>query len=361
MSQYADALSDGHKAMFARYDSFRMPIFPSRRSVKFPNEVYKATRNNALTGRLEGTDALTDAALGFPFPIPQRGEEIIFNHKTRYRGESIRRSNNQAVVLPNGSFSMTKMIEEAMFRYGSISKPYDQAENMLLYYRQFVAEPPRLAGERVLVHEPLDQAAEVRKVWVYNPGQRRIRRAPDAGYDSPGRGSDGLRTNDQTDMYNGAMHRYQWTLIGKRELYVPYNAYRINRQGLSYEEILGAHHLNPEFTRFERHRVWVVDAELAPGTKHVYGKRRFYVDEDSWSILHVDLYDERGQLWRVQTAHGLYHWGLQIHASIPECSYDLLATRYICNNLITEGKAYSTADLSDGDFKTSRLTRWSGN
>ena len=63
--------------------------------------------------------------------------------------------------------------------------------------------PARLAGEVLLVQETLDQSIENRRAWVYNPGQRRVRRAPNVAFDNPGTNSDNLRTSDQFDMYNG--------------------------------------------------------------------------------------------------------------------------------------------------------------
>ncbi len=42
---------------------------------------------------------------------------------------------------------------------------------------------------------------------------------------------------------------------------------------------------------------------MREGTSHIYAKRTFYVDEDSWQIMAVDNYDQRGELWRVQEGH----------------------------------------------------------
>ncbi len=122
--------------------------------------------------------------------------------------------------------------------------------------------PPRLAGSILLVHETLNQKVEPRQAWTYNPGQRRVRRAPNIAYDNPGTASDGQRTSDQLDMFNGAPDRYDWQLVGRRELYIPYNNYRLHSDHLTVDQIIQPGHINPDDTRYELHRVWEVDAKL---------------------------------------------------------------------------------------------------
>ena len=52
----------------------------------------------------------------------------------------------------------------------------------------------------------------------YNTGQRRGR-APNVAYDNPGTAADGLRTADQLDLFNGSPDRYEWKLLGKKEMW----------------------------------------------------------------------------------------------------------------------------------------------
>ena len=104
----------------------------------------------------------------------------------------------------------------------------EELDNVIIYFKQRVAAPARLAGEVLLVHETMDQNKEHRRAWLYNPGQRRVRRAPNVAFDNPRTASDGLATSDQFDLYNGSPERYTWELVGKREIYVPYNAYKLH-------------------------------------------------------------------------------------------------------------------------------------
>ena len=68
--------------------------------------------------------------------------------------------------------------------------------------------------------------------------------------------------------------------------------------------------MNPDHLRYELHRVWVVDATLKKGERHIYKRRTFYIDEDSWQILLVDQYDNRDQLWRVSEGHAITYYDL---------------------------------------------------
>ena len=196
--------------------------------------------------------------------------------------------------------------------------------------------PARLAGEVLLVQETLDQSIENRRAWVYNAGQRRVRRAPNVAFDNPGTNSDNLRTSDQFDLYNGSPQRYDWTLVGKKEILVPYNSYKLDLNTLKYSDILKKNHINPDVARYELHRVWVVDSKLKAGQSHLYSRRTLYVDEDSWHIVAVDCYDSRGQLYRVQEGHVIQYYDVPALWTALETVYDLSNGRYLALGLDNE-------------------------
>jgi len=218
--------------------------------------------------------------------------------------------------------------------------------------------PPRLAGTIGLIHETMDQVKEARRVWVYNPGQRRLRRAPSVAYDNPGQGADGLRTNDQTDTFNGATDRYTWKLLGKREMYVPYNAYKVHSDEYKYSDIIGKNFINPELTRYELHRVWVVEGTVKPTTTHQYARRVFYIDEDSWQIVLVDIYDQRGELWRWQEAHAFQAYDKPFFGTPAlETVYDLKSNRYLAMALNNEDEESFEQDFPVSYFDPSSVIR----
>jgi hypothetical protein len=200
--------------------------------------------------------------------------------------------------------------------------------------------PARLAGGILLVGETLDQVKEHRNAWLYNPGQRRVRRAPNVAYDNPGTAADAMRTSDQFDMYNGAPDRYDWKLVGKKEIYVPYNSYKLQDPSVKFKDILTPLHINQDFPRYELHRVWVVDSTLKEGSRHIYKRRVFYLDEDTWQIVAVDTYDKRDQLWRVSEGHAMNYYNVPATWTSLEVHTDLQAGRYLAIGLNSEFPPY---------------------
>jgi len=338
MSQYGAKLTEGHKKLLQTYrNTFKMIVYPTHRSAASPQRIYDATKRVASTAELAaGGNGVVKAGEGVPFPIPASGVEVFWNHVLRYRGDVIVRNIGQAPVTAGGDYTMVKFRDETMVAYSLAGAKSENLNNTIAYFIQETVAPARLAGEVLLVQETLDQSIENRRAWVYNPGQRRVRRAPNVAFDNPGTNSDNLRTSDQFDMYNGSPERYDWTLVGKKEMLVPYNSYKLNSNTLKYTDILKKNHINPELARYELHRVWVVDSKLKAGKSHLYSRRTLYVDEDSWQILAVDCYDSRGQLYRVQEGHVINYFEVPALWTVLETVYDLTNGRYLALGLDNE-------------------------
>jgi len=362
LAQYRNQLTPGQVALFETYpDSFQMPVYPSRRSGSAPQWVYDNTARNAVSAKLlDGGNGFADAYGGIPFPIPQNGVEALWNHIARYRGTYVVRRASEVAVQRNGSYSLVTSQQEALFKFYDPKGSYADLNNILFYYLSFTRSPARLAGGAVLVHETLDQVKEPRQAWGYNAGQRRVRRAPNLAYDTPISAADGLRTADDTDMFNGAPDRYDWKLLGKREIYIPYNSYKLTSPEVKYKDLLQVGHLNPAYTRYELHRVWVVEGTLKTGARHIYSKRTLYLDEDSWQAAVVDQYDGRGELWRVSMAYLKNYYELPTTWSALDVFHDLQARRYHVQNL--DNEEANTIDFSqptadDGYFTPAALRR----
>jgi len=338
MSKYAAQLTAGHEALLTTYkSSYFMNVYPSHRSAAFPQRIYDATKANATSAQLTGGgNGVTGAIIGVPFPIPSSGVEVIWNHILRYRADIAERVIGQAAVTRTGDYTLVKFHDETMVGYSLPGATEAALDNVVLYFIQETISPARLAGEILLVHETLDQTKEHRRAWLYNPGQRRVRRAPNVAFDNPGTGSDALRTSDQFDIYNGSPERYDWKLVGKQEMIVPYNAYPLHSNKLKNADIIKPLHINQSHARYELHRVWVVDATLKAGQRHLYKRRTFYVDEDSWQILGVDCYDTRDKLWRVQEGHSINYYEVPTFWTTLELTYDLQSGRYLALGLDNE-------------------------
>ncbi|WP_339462822.1 DUF1329 domain-containing protein [Pseudomonas sp. EA_105y_Pfl2_R69] len=362
LDQYKANLTPGQIAMFDTYpSSYQMPVYPTRRSGSAPQWVYDNSIKNASTAKLiDGGNGFSDAYGGIPFPIPQSGVEALWNHIARYRGTYIVRRASEVAVQRNGSYSLVTSQQEAMFKFYNPKGTAADLNNIMFYYLSFTKSPARLAGGAVLVHETLDQVKEPRQAWGYNAGQRRVRRAPNLAYDTPIAAADGLRTADDTDMINGSPDRYDWKLLGKKEIYIPYNSYKVTSPEVKYEDLLQVGHLNPAFTRNELHRVWVVEGTLKSSARHIYSKRTLYLDEDSWQAAVVDQYDGRGELWRVSIAYLKNYYDLPTTWSALDSFHDLQARRYHVQNLDNEESStidFSQAIPDDGYFKPAALRR----
>jgi hypothetical protein len=362
-AQYADRLTAGQQALLQAYPTYKLAVYPTHRTASNPQRIYDATKRYATTATLtEGGNGISGSVVGIPFTQPTTGLEVIWNHLVRYRGVAAERRIGQAAPQRDGSYNLVQFEDEFFFNYCRDDIPEEQIaqdlaeNNVLIYFKQAVTAPARLAGTILLVHETMDQVKEKRRAWVYNAGQRRVRLAPSVEYDNPGTAADGMRTSDQFDMFNGAPDRYEWKLVGKKEMYVPYNSYRLHSDNVKVADILKPLHINQDLARYELHRVWVVEATLKPGTNHVYSRRTFYVDEDSWQVLAVDQYDGRGQLWRTSEAHCINYYDAQIFWSTLEVHTDLLAGRYLAIGLDNENKMYEYGlSRTPQDYTPSKL------
>jgi len=360
MAQYDKFLTAGHKKLLATYGSYKMNVYPSHRVVTWPKEVEAATKDNAATATLTGTDVVEGAKLGFPFPIPKSGAEVVWNHKLKWRGENVRRYNNQLIVQPNGEFQLTKIVEDVKFYYASIKNPQalTKTENMFIKYLSQTIAPPRMAGTFILVHEKGGTGNEGRAAWLYSPGIRRIRRAPTVCCDNPYEGTDGHQFYDQVDLFNGVLERYNWKLVGKQEIYTGYHGNKLAGNKVKFKDMAKGKHLNQDLPRYEKHRVWVVEATLKPGTNHTFKKRVMYVDEDGWNIVAVDNYDARDQLYQFQEGHYVVAPNILAGGTVPELIYHFNSGRYFITAAANEDKPNDfTVDFDDGYFESASVQK----
>jgi hypothetical protein len=343
MSQYLDHLSAGQKAMLEKYpDSYRLDIYPTRRSHSAPQKIYDNTRVNATRAELaDGGNNVTGAFGGIPFPIPSNGSEAIWNHHFRWQGQGVDFTYNAYVVNNDGKFSKVaggEVYERYPHYIGDSIEDFNgEVWNIFVNYQR----PARRKGEVLVVRDPINSAEQPRKAWQYLVGQRRVRRAPTVAYDTPNAGFSGLATYDDAFLFNGALDKYEWKLIGKKELYLPYNSYKGDVYLEDPKQLYTPKHLNPDYVRWELHRVWVVEANLMEGKRHIYPKRTFYLDEDSWVVTLTDSYDGRGNIWR--TSLGQLKNMTELPATVQrlQIHYDMNKGQYAVNNCQTEEKKIS--------------------
>lgn len=337
MDQHADKLSEGIKGLLKKYpESMRLDIYPTHRTAAAPQWLYDNTFKNAT--RAKTTDngySMEGAYGGVPFPIVKDGAEVMWNHVLRWRGYAISAPLRIYVGAADGKLVFASEVrDDHWFPYYDKNGSLEKFKGDYWMLRHFELAPPFKAGEQILIRDPVNQMVRGRQAWQYLTGQRRVRRAPTISFDTPDFVASNQNYFDEVFMFMGSLERYEWKLMGKKEMYVPYNNNRFFLAKLS--DVLSPHHLNPDHVRWELHRVWVVEATLAEGKRHVVPKRRFYVDEDTWSVLLIEGYDARGQLWRAH--HTLPFVAPDIPAVVAQSFivFDLQRGSWVANNLYNE-------------------------
>lgn len=348
MDKYADKLSPGVKEMMKKYPTFFIEVYPSRRTAAFPKSVLDHTIKNAsrcatANGDL-GLDTSKGCGYGFPFPIPKNGLEAMWNHDARYIGDAYVTKTTGTYVKPSGEVVLTNQ------SYMHVEIPwYDDSQktpNQTYLIRAEYFGPARIAGQSTLFY---DMAADSeRRSWSYQPATRRVRLAPDLAADTPISIAGGAMVYDEGNQFSGKKDRYEWTLVGKQEMFIPYNAYKYGTRdkasGCSKEALLTPYHAKPGCLRWELHRVWHVTGTLKAGKRHIYGKRDMFFDEDTWYGGLAENYDQSGRLYRENFI-----------ALTP--SYDIPAPglgEQITHDLVSG--IYYTSMSSDGYVPTKRLS-----
>jgi len=336
LDQHVAKLSEGVQALLKKYpETFRLDVYPTRRTAAAPTWVYENTFGNATQATItEGGLSLTGAYGGIPFPIPQDGYEVMWNHTLRVYPESINFSFRNIVGAADGTHTVAaESVQDAQFPYYMKGGNAESWNGEYVLARQAQVAPPFRAGESLVIRDAVD-VSKSRQAWQYLVGQRRVRRAPTVGYDTPDFVSSGANYFDEVFGFYGALDRYEWKLLGKQEMFVPYNnnAYAT----VKVDQVVGPKHLNPEGLRWELHRVWVVEATVANGRRHAVPKRRFYVDEDSWVVMMVDGFDASGKLWRAN--HGISFVMPEVPAlwSGATMIYNLQAGSWILNTSLND-------------------------
>jgi hypothetical protein len=304
MAQYSDLLSDGVKSLITK-SGFWMKVYPTHRTHALPQFVYDNIAANVTRARLDpngGRFGFSGAFGGIPFPIidtanPMNGgAQLIWNHLLSWSNgwqELSKFSPGYVVVGDNvvlATGSMTRFICPFYDPNGSI-ETYDGYFSKL---HQWSMAPASADGQETLVWHSSNSITNPDIVWTVVSGQGRVRKAPDEAYDTPNPESNGICNYDDSVGFYGSPQQYDWKLLGKKEMLVAYNCNQIP-QSLASDYVKPGFP-NPEITRFEKHRVWVVEATLHPGERNTTHRRMCYMDEDTYVILHADMYDASDNL-----------------------------------------------------------------
>lgn len=300
VDQHAEKLSEGSRVLLKTYPGYKINVYPTHRSFAAPQWVYDNIYRNAQTAELINDGLSVKGSLGgIPFPFPKRGEEVMHNNNHNWRGVDFQFSGDAWVVGAGGkrNLATSNIVAVTIPHYYDKGRkdPWDGK-----FYSSSIVDvtaPAYSAGERAFTLQPKDYVSDQPQSWTYLTGQRRLRKTPNVQYDVPFPYTSGLTNFDDANGFLGALDRYDWKLVGKKELYVPYNTNAFYlAEGL--DNIMGPQFINPDLLRWELHRVWVVEANLKANARHNVPRKRFYVDEDSWWVLQTDQWDAKGQFWK---------------------------------------------------------------
>ena len=334
MAQYASRLTDGTQALLKKYPkTFRVDVYKTHRTAAAPQWVYDNTFKNATSARLDG-EVVKGAFGGIPFPVPKSGKEIVANNDLHWRGEAWAADFRGYLGTATGQRVLS--VEGV----GDFQMPYyaqgqdDKFNGDYWLIRLVNSGPPVRAGEAITGRQNLDQ--DKTQVWVYLTGQRRVRKLPNACCDTPTPATSGVASFDEVDVLSGRTDRFDWKIVGKQEMLIPYNSNRLHTPTKD-SDVLMANHLNPDHVRWELHRVWVIESTLKPGQRHQAPKGRYYIDEDTWVAVLGDRWDANGQLWKTLWAHPVVMPDLP--ATTPQQQWgfnDLLSGAWYASGVVNE-------------------------
>jgi hypothetical protein len=357
---YTELLTVGTREMFKKYgkDGWEMQVYPSHRGSIRPDWFYANTLKNATGAKLVADGQKIEGNYpGVPFPIPQSGLEAIWNHMIRYAEDVTSTYDTYYVDSSGKPILATSAYNTSIF---PMFKTPDElvGDKSWLKLRINYEAPARRAGEILLVHEPGADytAGKGRMAWQYLTGQRRTRLAPAVSFDTPNPGVAGTSTYDDASLYNGSPERFNWQLVGKKEIIIPASNYRFVFE-TALEDVLGPKFLKPDYIRWEKHRVWVVDSTLKEGQRHLYSRRTFYLEEDSWAAVASDMYDGRGKLWRLQYAYGGNMYDRKAGFGGGYGAYDLLQNIYNLNGKTIPGRFKNGVTENDKYFTAKGMAR----
>jgi len=339
VAQYQDKLPVGVVELMKKYPTYRVDVYPTRRTAAMPQYVYDNVFANATNATITPNGDKLDGAIGgVPFPIPQTGLEAIANHLLAWRGTTVSWQAANYVVDRSGTATLSSdFIVDYQFPYYYPDAKVGETR----YYdlTTYAVNPPFRTGESVLFKASIN-VGQVSQAWQYLTGQRRTRQAPSVGYDTPDPLSSGIQSYDEIQVFFGATDRYNWKLVGKQEMYIPYNNNKLWMG--EHDKITTPNHVNPDYVRWELHRVWVVEATLAEGKRHVLTKRRFYLDEDSWIAAAGDNWDAQGNLYKFDLSYLTQAPQMPAMLGTIFSTYDLNKGAYVIMNLTWDGKAIKT-------------------
>jgi len=363
VDKYAKNLTPGQIQMLKTVKGYTMPVYPSHRECNYPDFVVSNTKQNAAGKSKIGSNgwSVDTAALpGVPFPNPKSGVEAVWNHLLWYQGAGIDQFALTTVSAAPGSNKDIRIKWEQLYFFPHGVKgthgPKDRGSAVQYLFYAFES-PAALAGQAIVQRYLFDQDTES---FYYFPGQRRVRRLPTYAYDAPLIGFENQYPSDMQTLYFGNPDRFDWKIVGQKELYIPYNNLMVTDFTFPINKALLPKFVSPEVRRYELHRVLEVVGTVKKGVRHLAAKKTLYLDEDTWIASVGDDYDANGKLWKVKESpiYPVWELGGTCSNMSQQNFYDLISGRYV-SDLVQygAGKDYKYfKEISDSRLKPEFFT-----
>ncbi|MGU7771700.1 DUF1329 domain-containing protein [Burkholderia sp. MR1-5-21] len=332
VDKYKDKLTPGQIQLLKQVKGYTMPVYPSHRDCGVPEQVADNTKASAIKSSIAKNGwSLENAVLpGIPFPVPETGVEAVWNFLMRYEGVGNSYSESQTYVSPRPGSSQPIVVRWSELNYfpwaqkGQHSPQDDGGLQWGTYY--LYSDPAALAGQGTIQRYYYNKDVDT---WYYFTGQRRVRRLPAYAYDAPLIGFENQYPADMAFIFSGNPDRFDWKLVGKKEVYIPYNGFAMQRTGKKLSDATGEKFINPAYRRYELHRVWEVVGTVKTGMRHSTPKKVLYLDEDSWIAAVGDDYDAQGNIWKAKESYITPEWDLGACSMSANVFNDLISGRYI--------------------------------
>ena len=337
VDKYADKLTAGQIQMLKQVKGYTMPVYPSHRDCGLPDFVEQNTRDGATKASISKDGwSLQNATLpGVPFPVPKTGIEVVWNWLMHYQSAGAEWLDGYEYVSPRPGSTTPISVRFHQIYFYPWAKPGQHspqdAEGLQNGNYYGYSDPAALAGQGVVQRFYFNKDADS---YYYFTGQRRVRRLPSYAYDAPLIGYENQYPADSAFVYSGNPDRFDWKLIGKKEIYIPYDSFPMQDFNRKLSDATGPDSLTPSVRRYELHRVWEIEGTVKAGTRHSTPKKTLYVDEDSWLLAVGDDYDAQGKIWKEKENFIAPEWEIHACAPVADVFNDLISGRYLLDQTV---------------------------
>ena len=291
--------------MWIRKYGLKMPLAPTS-NVKLDPLYLKATADNAGKAKLDASHKISGYVSGIPFPNldikdPDCGWKAAWN---QYLSDPMIGDSwfadaqvtildaNSGIIDKFGAASAKSIFEGRTIGPAKIGEAKDHAKYLLV-----LTSPYDIAGLGVFNAQYNDGTSD--DGWVYIRNLRRVRRTSGAGSWMDPQPKMDLLNDDNQGLLGYPLWFKDFKCVAKRKVLAVLTGPDPNAPHAVTDQIdtSKAPYWNPTNQVWEPREVIVVEA--TPPDEHPYGKKVLYQDVLFPKFYHGELYDHKGEFWRL--------------------------------------------------------------